>query len=371
MKNISNIKDCYGCGLCAVVCAKRIIDIKLSSDGFYQPTLTDVDKCSSCGLCVDVCSFSKSDVASKPIEIKAYAVYSKDSDVRYNCSSGGVGFELGHSLIENGYKVCACKYNVENRRAEHYIATTKEELRLSMGSKYIQSYTLDGFKSVNRKDKYLVIGTPCQIDSFRRYINKFKVEGNFVLVDFFCHGVPSKLVWDKYLVDVEKVVGKIKNVSWRDKLTGWHDSWSMVISGEKNIIKSRHSKGDKFYSMFLGNNCLGKACYRDCKYKYDNSSADIRLGDCWGSKYNDNIEGVSAVVAFTPRGVELLENNKNIELISLGLDVVAEGQMKKSLDYPTLSRPLLLFFLKLKFIPLSFIVFCNRVFNKLRRICRL
>ena len=69
MKNISNIKDCYGCGLCAVVCAKQIIDIKLSSDGFYQPYISDVSKCSSCGLCVDVCSFSKSDVASKPIEV--------------------------------------------------------------------------------------------------------------------------------------------------------------------------------------------------------------------------------------------------------------------------------------------------------------
>ena len=58
--------------------------------------------------------------------------------------------------------------------------------------------------SINKKEKYLVTGTPCQIDSFRKYIKKFRVEDNFVLMDFFCHGVPSKLVWDKYITEKEK-----------------------------------------------------------------------------------------------------------------------------------------------------------------------
>ena len=65
------------------------------------------------------------------------------------------------------------RYNTELARAEHYIATTIDELRPSIGSKYIQSYTINGFSSINRKQKYLVTGTPCQIDSFRRYIRNF------------------------------------------------------------------------------------------------------------------------------------------------------------------------------------------------------
>ena len=100
-----------------------------------------------------------------------------------------------------------------------------------MGSKYIQSYTLDGFKAVNRKDKFFVTGTPCQIDSLRRYIRKFRCEGNFVLMDFFCHGVPCAHVWNKYVR--EKELGNIEFVAWRNKLNGWHDSWAMVLEGKE------------------------------------------------------------------------------------------------------------------------------------------
>ena len=82
---------------------------------------------------------------------------------------------MGRTLIGEGYKVCGVRYNAERNRAEHYVATTIEELIPSIGSKYIQSYTVDGFKAINRNEKYLVTGTPCQIDSFRRYLQKLSL----------------------------------------------------------------------------------------------------------------------------------------------------------------------------------------------------
>ena len=120
----------------------------------------------------------------------------------------------------------------------YYIATTTSEAIESIGSKYIQSYTADAFKAINRKEKYIVTGTPCQIDSFRRYIRKFHVEENFVLLDFFCHCVPSMLAWNKYTKMVEKQTGKITYASWRNKLTGWHDSWAIAIDGENSDTKN-------------------------------------------------------------------------------------------------------------------------------------
>lgn len=233
MKNISAIKNCYGCGVCAVVCSRNIIEIVLNADGFYEPRITDIARCTNCGLCADVCSYSNEDLALKDTCIKSYAAWSKDEKVRRKSSSGGVGFEVGCTLIADGYKVCGVRYSPDANRAEHYIATTVEELIPSMGSKYIQSYTVDGFRAVNRKGKYLVTGTPCQIDSFRRYIQKFRCEDNFILMDFFCHGVPSMLLWNKYIKEVEKITGKVTYVSWRNKFTGWHDSWAMSIDGER------------------------------------------------------------------------------------------------------------------------------------------
>lgn len=348
MDNISGISDCYGCGVCAAVCAKQIINIVLNGDGFYEPRITDKTKCTECGLCLEVCAYSHDELSLKNKCIKSYGAWSKDAAVRRKCSSGGVGFELGRTLIADGYKVCGVRYNAEQNRAEHYIATTVEELIPSIGSKYIQSYTVDGFKAIDRKQKYLVTGTPCQIDSFRRYLQKFQKEDNFVLMDFFCHGVPSKLMWDKYVKWAETKVGKLTYVSWRNKFTGWHDSWAMAIDGEKHgepvnwhdsynllirkkksYLNSRLSQGDMFYALFLGDLCLGKQCYNDCKYKYAWSSADIRIGDMWGDTYNDNQDGVSCAIAFTDKGNNLLKQI-NCELIKYPFDVVAEGQIKKS-----------------------------------------
>lgn len=249
-------------------------------------------------------------------------------------------------MINQGYKVCGVKYNINTNRAEHYIATTIKELIPSIGSKYIQSYTVNGFKSINKNEKYLVVGTPCQIDSFRRYIRKLKKEDNFILMDFFCHGVPSMLVWDKYVKWAESKVGKLTYVSWRNKFTGWHDSYAMSIDGvqtakaldwhdpydilmkeRKGFLNSRLSQGDMFYRLFLSDACLGKACYEKCKYKYEKSAADIRIGDLWGHTYAKEEKGVSSAIAFTEKGNDLLKKC-NIKLIEHSFEIVAEGQLK-------------------------------------------
>lgn len=346
MKNISQVHDCYGCGVCATACGRKIIEIGLNAEGFYEPHITDPNKCTNCGICTEVCAYLHDDLSLQNPEIHPYAAWSNDYLVRRKCSSGGAGFEIGKYLLGQGYKVCGVRYDADKNRAEHYIATNVEELIPSAGSKYIQSYTVDGFKAINRKEKYLVTGTPCQIDSFRRYIRKFRCEDNFVLLDFFCHGVPSMLLWKKYTEWAEKQVGKIVYASWRNKWTGWHDSWAMGIDGEKHgekinwhdsydmlirgkksFIESRLSQGDMFYQIFLGDCCLGKQCYGHCKYKYDKSSADIRIGDLWGKTYKDNEDGVSCAVAFTKKGDEILKQC-NCEFVEHSFDVVAEGQMK-------------------------------------------
>lgn len=374
MRNINEIKDCYGCGVCATVCGKKIIGIGLNKEGFYEPRVIDPDRCVGCGLCLDVCSFLQEEPSLRRTEIHSYAAWSKDTVIRRKCSSGGVGFELGRTLIEEDYKVCGVRYDAERARAEHYIATTVKELIPSIGSKYIQSYTVDGFKAINRKEKYLVTGTPCQIDSFRRYIRKFNVEDNFVLMDFFCHGVPSMHLWQKYLQEVEKLTGNVTYISWRNKLTAWHDSYDLLIRGEKSFYNSRLSQGDRFYRFFLSDACLGKACYERCKYKYDRSAADIRIGDLWGNTYKSNEDGVSAAVAFTEKGNKIL-CSCGCELIEHPFNVVAEGQMKECPRRPRLRSWILVRFcsghsLRSTLIMYKLCCLLKRIINKLIRILK-
>ena len=382
--NISKVHDCYGCGVCATACSRKIINLILDSDGFYVPHISDVSKCTNCGICTEVCAYLHDNLSLQNPEIHPYAAWSKDHLVRRKCSSGGVGFEIGKYLLGQGYKVCGVRYDAGKNRAEHYIATSVEELIPSVGSKYIQSYTVDGFKAINRRAKYLVTGTPCQIDSFRRYIQKFRCEDNFVLLDFFCHGVPSMLIWKKYTEWAEKRVGKITYASWRNKWTGWHDSWVMGIDGErhgekinwhdsydmlirerKSCIESRMSQGDMFYALFLGNLCLGKQCYTHCKYKYDKSSADIRIGDMWGDTYKDNEDGVSCAIAFTNLGKTVL-TNLNCEIIPYSFEIVASGQLKKSLVFPRYIRKLLIIGAKKKWILINILALASRAVNRFK-----
>lgn len=385
MNNIGDVKNCYGCGVCATVCSRNIINLALDSEGFYKPYIADVDLCTGCGLCREVCAYLHDDLALSKKDIHAYASWSKDQKVRRKCSSGGVGFEIGRFLLGQGYKVCGVRYNVDKNIAEHYIASDIEELIPSIGSKYIQSYTLNAFKAINRKNKYLMTGTPCQIDSFRRYIKKFRCEDHFVLLDFFCHGVPSMFIWQKYSKWVEKQIGKITYVSWRNKRTGWHDSWSMGLDGEKKYVdkiegdesydellrdkrcffESRFSKRDMFYSLFLGNLCLGKQCYKHCKYKYDKSSADIRIGDMWGDTFREDEDGVSCAVAFTDLGRTVLAN-ADCDLISYPFDIVAEGQLKKNLRFPQYVRNLLIHGAKIKWMPILLLTLMSRIVNRFK-----
>lgn len=392
-QNITHVHNCFGCGVCAASCTKKVISIEFNCDGFYEPRIMDDSQCTHCGICTDVCAFLHTEITNdEAAPIKSWAAWSNDEQVRRKCSSGGIGFEIGKQLIEQGYKVVGCRYDVGHQRAEHYIATTVEEFVASIGSKYIQSYTAEAFQKIERKgQKYLVTGTPCQIDSFRRMIRKFRCEDNFILLDFFCHCVPSMHAWKAYIKMIEPKIGEVTYASWRNKFEyGWHDSWLMGIDGEKTskpidwhdsydiqirekkaFIQSRKSQGDLFYKLFLGDIALGPQCEKQCKYKYDHSSADIRIGDLWGKTYKDDQKGVSALIAFTEKGREIVEELKDVTLIEHPFEVVAEGQMKKNAKAKEM-QPVILFMLKHN-IPLKSIFYkvaflSQKVLGRLKRI---
>lgn len=335
MSNVSEYSDCYGCGVCAAACPKNVIKMNLSGDGFYKPKI--VGQCIGCGICMDVCSFAlNKEIECNDIPIKAFAAWSYCANVRQKCTSGGISYELGKYMISNGYIVVPVRYSFENQRAEHYIAKNEEELDQSIGSKYIQSDTFEAFSRIEKGNKYFIIGTPCQIASVRLWMEKRKMDKDVLLLDFFCHGVPSYLMWEKYLQFVRNKIGAFDEISWRSKLGGWQNSTVMTV-GEK--YRSFYKDGDLFYKFFLGDRCLGKACYDDCKFKYTQSRADIRLGDLWGRDYSENEKGVNGVLCLTKKGQDVLQGISNSAYLKeTTVDVVGGIQMRICAKRPTSYR---------------------------------
>lgn len=332
MNSIAKFKYCYGCGVCKRACPHNAISIVADHSGFYRPDVNH-DKCIDCGVCLKVCAFNHNKV-SKPedkIKPKFYAGWSSDKQARRESSSGAIGYEIGKTLLAKGFKACVVRYNPNAHNAEHFIASDIEQFKLSRGSKYIPSYTSNGFDNLTRKDLFFVVGTPCQIDSIRRFIQLHNLSDNFFLMDFFCHGVPSLKMWKKYIQSLKQEI-RNDTFKWRDKRNGWQKSWA--ISTDKYF--SSADSGDLFYKMFFSHTCLAKACYKNCKYKHLRSAADIRIGDLWGIDFKHEQDGVSGIITFTDKGETLLRGLDDCHIEGVEAHVILDEQMSKSPTRPIL-----------------------------------
>ena len=153
--NISRYKNCFGCGVCSISCPVGAISIARNNDGFYEP-IVEFSACVECGICLAVCSLNNTEQYVNDFSPKGYAVWSKDKLSRRKCTSGGFVYELLKEYVVNhGYKAVVVRYNAKNNNAEHYIAESVEQLDESIGSKYIQSLTINAFRQINHKNRYI------------------------------------------------------------------------------------------------------------------------------------------------------------------------------------------------------------------------
>jgi coenzyme F420-reducing hydrogenase beta subunit len=332
--NILNYRgniSCTSCGVCQTICPLNCIHMAQNTEGFYRPIINE-KKCNSCGLCKKVCYRN----IPQPREFKnffedklIYGAWSKDEHTHSTSTSGGVGHELLKWGIQNGYEACGVIFDSKNDSCKHTIATTLPEIERYKSSKYVQSYTADAFSKFEKDKKYIVVGTPCQIYGLREFIKLNKTENNFILVDFFCHGTPSMLLWKKYkeyiktnykLSDFSKVVFRSKDQS------SWHRN-SLKISDKNNktYLKDNAFYEDMFFKFFLSDTCLNESCY-NCLLRLDNCASDIRLADFWGQKYAHNEKGVSLVTINTEKGNLFFEEVKPL----LETDICSVHDLKNS-----------------------------------------
>lgn len=308
MNSVNDLnKPCIGCSACSIVCPKNAISMKVNDEGFWAPII-DENKCISCGLCKNVCIKARSELVQKEIEGKFLAMVSKDNDVVFKSSSGGIAYELYKMALNNGFYVVGSFYDLTDNRVKMLLTNKEGDLKQFQGSKYLQAYTKDALTNAidfaKQGKKILFIGTPCQVYGARKLAIFNNVDSQFIFVDFYCHGVPSYLLWNKYLRELGFNNENLNAISFRNKEKGWHNAFCMRIESDKKKY-SKYSVNDMFYNYFFDNSCFSENCY-DCSFRAGEHASDIRLGDFWGKKYKENKNGVSLVTVFNEKGQDFL-----------------------------------------------------------------
>lgn len=310
---------CSGCSVCHDVCPRGAISMIADKEGFLYPRI-DENKCINCGLCARACSSNNRFAPRTPLAV--YAAKVKDAELRLVSSSGGVFSFLARQILAKGGKVYGAAFDKRDWSVEHIGVSDEEELAELRGSKYVQSRTAGIYRDVKAALQsgipVLFTGTPCQIAALRAYLNlqPLTSTSNLYLVDVVCHGVPSPMVWQKYLdwqCEAALAQGRgsapaegrnIRRISFRRKNCGWKRySLSLRFANDKEYLCQFHD--DPYMQVFLSELISRPSCHA-CFHKGQRSGADITLGDFWGIDtckpdfYDER--GISAVLINTPKG---------------------------------------------------------------------
>ena len=250
-------------------------------------------------------------------ETRYYYGFSKDEmNGRSQSSSGGLFYELTQETLKHNGVVFGAVYDPITKKIEHR-STDEVSLQQLLRSKYVESDLGNSFEKIidylKQGRDVLFCGTPCQAAGLHklRELKLNRYPGTLMILDFLCEGVPSTLIFQQYLNDIERKKGKkVKDVVFRSKYYGW-STHCMKIVFEDDSVFVRPSFADPYMHTFIMDLTMNRpSCYQ-CAFRIEKVS-DITLGDFWKVRTIDGTciddRGVSAIFVHSERGDELLKS---------------------------------------------------------------
>lgn len=340
---------CVGCGNCVACCPAGCFSMTTDPAGFVTAQINEnfAALCKDCGLCKKFCpELQTPETGVDPERILCYSAWHKDRNVVLNSSSGGVFFALATAFLSQGGLVAGVV--MKNNRAVYQLASEPSGLKQFQGSKYIPA-EITGFypsltEALRNNKKVLISLLPCIAKAVRMRFHKYIINGQLVIIDFVCAGVPAPVYFRK-----EAEAGNITVDRFRFK-DGQNYCWhnSSVLSGTENNSGKPvciSVKKSPFYNGFACDLILRKSCY-NCHHAQLSRNGDITLADFWGEKRFPEQQkyGISLVMVNSEAGKQLLkiaENDLEINTASI-CDAAGKNPRlyfgKKSRQYHILCR---------------------------------
>ena len=325
-QKLCNYSACTGCAACAAICQLACIVMQPDSEGFLRPNINH-SQCTSCHRCSATCPIlqleyvgegskdtmlhvsvaSAQSVANEKQLPIVYAAWHLDSSIRYESSSGGVFTALADNILADGGAVAGAAFD-DLLVVRHIIIEKVADLQRLRGSKYVQSEIAPAFllrmrDLLEQGRKVLFSGTPCEVTGLRSFLNH--PYDNLFCCDFICHGVPSPMLFKKYIQKDEVSRKQLTGVTFRDKTNGWKKfQISRQMQNGKKIIYD--SMVDPYMSAFLKDYALRPSCY-ECHFKSTERVGDLTIADFWGVKktypeYDPDDKGTSLILVNNKKG---------------------------------------------------------------------
>lgn len=295
---------CTGCGLCGAVCSKNAISFQLDELGFRYPVI-DAEKCVDCHLCIKKCP------SANPVTFyernDCYLAWSKDDITHFNSSSGGICYEFGKKVIEQGGVVAGCVWD-KDFNAVFKLIDNIEELQRTVGSKYVQSYisneVFEQIKESSKERTVLFVGLPCQAAAMSRIGG-----GKFLIIgDLLCHGGCSPKCLKSHIgtIQEKKGIKKVTDIRFR----GGEQNCKFTLWNGNELVYKDSMFLDTYFYTFMKHSLLNEACYH-CQYAQSNRVSDVTIADFWGIDENflkekKVLNGHNLVLVHTDKGNDLL-----------------------------------------------------------------
>lgn len=304
---------CIGCKLCAEVCNADAINFRYEL-GFWYPEI-DEQKCTKCGLCEKTCPSLNEIDTNRKKQPDIFAVWTKNTEQRIKCTSGGICFELAKSIIDVGGYVAGVEWDEGYKSAHYTIVDDYDGLKKITQTKYFQVETLGVYSKVKKLldsgKTVLYIGTPCTNAALHKYLGK--EYDNLYNCEFICAGMPSPIVHLKNIEYLEnKYNSEIAYYQNKNKKESWaHFGTYAEFKNGKSFYTSRYK--DPLTIIFSEMDVNTRPSCYECKYRTLPRYADITVGDFWGIldvSEDDYKNGVSVCMINSDKGQKLFDRVK-------------------------------------------------------------
>ena len=303
--------NCSGCGACTQLDSG--LAMRLDAEGFSRPVRVAASTASpdatarfdaSCPGTVMRATDPPGSVRHPTMGpvIRAWEAWATDDDERFTGSSGGTLTALAAWLRSTGEAVNVVGARAQQsdpRRTVSVSIMSRDEALASAGSRY--GPVSNAAHPDALSPSCAVVGKPCESSALRALAATGEAP---LLLSFFCAGTPSQNATDALVDELGVAPGTPLRSLWY-RGHGWPGAFTVTTADGATATSS--------YDESWGEH-LGRAVQWRCRICPDGvgESSDVTAADLWTTDergYPDFADGagVSALIARTPRGLDLVE----------------------------------------------------------------